>query len=109
MQNVEVPVQENVVVLEREVALLANVRQRGDTLGQLRLAVRGDETADALELFLGRVRIRDLGHRRGAQVDLLEQRVHGAADLGRGQASVAADRLHAALCHPGRVERVVLV
>ena len=90
-------------MLEGERQLGGRALERADPRRQLRLAVRGDEAADPLELLVGDGRVAgadELGeivrHGRRAQVDLLEQRVHRVADLGRREAGLPGNG-------PGRV------
>ena len=68
--------------------------------GEVGLAVRRDEAANQLVL--------ELRHDRRGEVDLLEERMHGAADLGsRHLAGPLA--LHGPLTHPEPVAGEVLV
>ena len=100
MKRVEEPVHEHAVVREREVTFLLYAVEARDPEGEVGLAVRGDQSADQLVL--------ELGHDRRGEVDLLEERMHGAPDLDSGQLArpVALDR---PLAHPEPVAREVLV
>ena len=96
MQHVDAAVEQDAVVLERERPLGGRALERGDACAQLRLAVRGDEGTDPLELLVGHGRVARanelgeiLGHVRRAQVDALEQRVHRVSDLGGREARLA--------------------
>ena len=117
MECVEEAVQQDAVVLEREVLLLAHPGQRGDAPREVRVAVTGDEGADPLELLLGRRRV-PAAHllevrrrRRSREIDLLEETMHGVADLGRCQSAAlgAGHPRRWELPHPGDAPRVVSV
>ena len=80
-------------MLERERALLLDARKGRHAARELGLAVRRDERADLLDLLVGRGRIppahrREVGRGGRAQLDELEQPVHGVADLGRGETAL---------------------
>ena len=83
-------------MLERERALDGRAREAREALRDLRVAVRGDEGADARDLFVGGRRVAGPhggGHvLRGPRVrelEPLEDHVRRIADLGRGQPGLA--------------------
>ena len=76
LEHVDPAVEQDAVVLESERQLGGRALERGDAGAELRLAVRGDETADPLELLVGHGRVAGadelgevVGHGRRAQVD----------------------------------------
>ncbi len=98
--------QEHAVVLEREVPLLGDAVESGHAGSELRRAVRLDQGSDALDLLVGRLRVRAANallparrERGRCEVDVLELRVHGAADRRPRQALVTdgcdVERAHA--------------
>jgi hypothetical protein len=100
MKGVDEAVDEHAVVLEGEVALLLDALEGRDAAGEIGIAVRRDEAADQLVL--------ELRHDRRGEVDLLEQRVDGAADL-RPRHLAGPLALDRPLAHPEPVAREVLV
>jgi len=108
MQRVQVAVQEDAVLHEREVAFLLDLRQLRDPRGELGLAVGRDEGANPRQLVLAHRGV-PLAHllevRRGrrAKVDLLEQAVYRVADLRCAQPGLAvAPAIGPALAHARR-------
>ena len=83
--------QQDAVVLERERPLWLGTVERRDAPRELRLAIRGDEPPDPLELLVRHARVPgphhlEVGGDGAREIDELEQPVHGVADLGRLQA-----------------------
>ena len=100
VKGIQKAVHEHAVVDEGEVALLLDTLEGRDAAGEIGLAVRGDEAANQLVL--------ELRHDRRREVDLLEQRVHGAADLRPGPLADLL-QLDRPFAHPEPVAREVLV
>src|SRR5437763_8142123 len=92
LKHVEPAVQKDAVVHECKRSLRPRTDQARDTSREIRLAVRADERADALELLSADARIpaahtldQIIGRQRSLQADDLEETVDGIADLRCGQ------------------------
>ena len=113
MHEVDAPAEQDAVVLERERLLHDRAVERGQPARERRVAPVGDEAGDAVDLVVGRERVArahgsregvGLGRPRVAQVELLQQDVHGVADLGgRQPAGAGAARAPSRASSRGRI------